>query len=80
MMFGGVVSDCEIDETPIYFRHIAGGIEHMDNLDRRLIDAARTMGAAQRGSSTSSGRPSPTSTTSPTRCRTAWPRGGNRRG
>ena len=41
MTLGGVDSHCETDETPIYFRQIAGGIEHMDNLDRRLIDALR---------------------------------------
>lgn len=41
MVRGDVDFDCETDEMPIYFRHIAEGVWQLDNLDRRLIDALR---------------------------------------
>src|SRR5271165_6633030 len=36
-----VDSHCQSDETPIYFRRIAGDDVHMDETDGRLIDALR---------------------------------------
>jgi DNA-binding Lrp family transcriptional regulator len=36
-----VDSYCENDETPMYFRRIAGDYRHMDDIDGRLIDALR---------------------------------------
>src|SRR5665213_134429 len=37
----GVDSHCQTDETPIQSRRIAEEISHMDELDRRLIQALR---------------------------------------